>query len=233
MSRPVKGELVLGGPPSIDLTPSEVKARRRGAGLRRALVMTLIGAILIVAVGYGAAFLRAASAAVGLDAAHARTQELLVEREQYADVLEVTRRTAEITRAREELTATEVLWKPFIDELTKIFPADAVLTAVSTQGRLPSDAELIPAGPLRKPLVASITVTVQTTTLPDVAGWMRRVATLPGYADHAPTSVSFADGKYTTTVGISLSAEALAGRFGETAGQDETATEDETTEVDG
>lgn len=221
MSRPVKGELELGAQPSIDLTPGDVKARRRGTGLRRALVMTLIGAIVIVAAGYAAAFVRAGAASVQLDVAHARTEQLLAERQEYAEVIDVTRRGEEITRAREELTVTEVLWKPFIDELIGVFPTDAVLTSVSTQGRLPADAELVPAGPLRQQLVASITVAVQTTTLPDAAGWMRRIAKLPGYADHAPTSVSFADGKYTTTVSISLSEEALASRFGEGASTDD------------
>jgi hypothetical protein len=217
-----KGELTLGAQPSIDLTPGDVKARRRGTGLRRALVVALVGAVVIVAAGYAAAFLRATAATTELSVAHARTEQLLAERQAFAEVIDVTRRSEEITRAREQLTATEVLWKPFIDELIKVFPTDAVLTSVSTQGRLPADAELVPAGPLRQPLVASITVAVQTTTLPDVAGWMRRVARLPGYADHAPTSVTFLDGKYTTTVSISLSEEALASRFGEQSPAEET-----------
>ena len=229
MSRAVKGELVLGAQPTIDLSPGDVKARRRGTGLRRALVMTLVGAIAIVGVGYGAAFLHAAGAAAELDAAHLRTQELLSERQQYAEVIDVARRSEQITLARAELTSTEVLWKPFIDELTGVFPADAVLTSISAQGRLPADPELVPAGRLRNPLVASITIAVQTTTLPDVAEWMRRVAHLPGYADHAPTGVSFADGKYTTTVTISVSAAALANRFGEGVAADDA--DDNTTET--
>jgi hypothetical protein len=229
MSRASKTELVLGAPPSIDLTPSETKARRRGAGLRRALVMTLVGAIVIVAAAYGAAFVHAVTAAAQLGVAHARTEELLAQRQEYAEVIGVTRRSEEITIALEELTATEVLWKPFIDDLTEVFPADAALMSVTAQGRFPTDAELIPAGPLRQPLVASLTLVVRTTSLPDVAAWMRRVALLGAHADHAPTTVTNQEGRFITTVTVSLSDEALANRFGENA-PDETATDDEATE---
>ena len=228
MSRASRGELVLGAQPGIDLTPPEVKARRQGTGLRRALVMALVGAIVIVAVGYGAAFVRATAAAASLDAARAESQRLLEAQQEFSEVIKIESRTKAITTTRELVSAPEVVWKGFIDKLVSIFPADAVLTSVIASGRLASDPELVPVGALRKPLVASVTVAISTPSIPDAAAWMRRIAALPGYADHAPASVTFADGRYTTTVTVSLSADALAARFSDDADEaaDEPTTED-------
>ncbi|HWR85949.1 MAG TPA: hypothetical protein VN200_08150 [Rhodoglobus sp.] len=213
MSRRTKDGLQLGAVPTIDLTPPDVKARRQGAGLRRSLVMAFVGALVIVAAGYGAAFLRATAAAGELQTARDRTAQLLEQQQEFSDVMTIASRTKKITQTREQVSASEVVWKKFTDQLVGALPADSQITSIVAQGRLVSDPELVPVGVLRKPLVASVTIIVGTPGVPDAAAWSRRLSALPGYADHAITNSTLTEGRYLTTVSISLSADALAARF--------------------
>ena len=224
--------LQLGAAPSIDLTPPEVKARRQGSGLRRALVMAFVGSLAIVALGFGAASLLASNAAAQLQASRDQSVQLLAQQQQYSEVMSIASRTREITQARQDATAPEVLWKPFLDQVQSVLPADAVLTSVTATGRLSTDPELVPAGVLRKPLVASLELIVNTRTVPDAAEWMRRLSPLTGYADHSLSTLLGDGSVYTSTITLNLSADALANRFAppvasttDSTGTDQTSTD--------
>ena len=213
MSRAGTNDLVLGGEPRVDLMPAEVHAKRQGGSTRRLLTLVLIASIVIVGAGYAAASLKAVSSTAELAVSQARTQELLAEQATYSEVTHVIQGSALITEARPQVTATEVLWKDYLDPVLAALPPTATVVSIAAVGRSPIEPELGITGPLREPRVAGLTITIKTPTIPDATGWMRRLPNTPAFADSMPTSIANPDGTYTTTITLNASDDALSHRF--------------------
>ena len=70
--------------------------------------------------------------------------------------------------------------------------------------------------PLQPSRVATISLTLTSPTLPSVPDWLDAMATLPGYADSAPTRVALLDtGAYEVSLTLHVNAEAFSNRFAE------------------
>ena len=229
MSRDTES-LELGGPPRVDLMPAELRAKQRGAGVRRLFVLAWVLSLVVVGAGYALATVHAAAATADLQAAQERSQLLLAEQLEYSEVTTVARQSASIVDGGIAVTATEVLWKDVVDPILGALPADSTVVSIVALGRTFADPELTRGGPLREPLVGRLTIIVTTPTVFDVTGWMRRVEGIPLVSDLVPTTVALSGGGYQTTIDLSVDVSGLSGRFA--VGDEESTDADENTEED-
>lgn len=208
-------QLRLGAEPRVDLMPPEVRDKQRGRGIRRLLVIALVGSLVIVGAGYAAATMRATAATAELQQAQAHTSELLAQQLQYAEVTRLEALRERVLDDRALVTAREVLWKETLDPLLRLLPEGASIVAVNVRAPALAEPDLQPAGALREPRVAEVTLVVLTPGIPPVTSWLRALENTPAFADAIPSVVSLDDGGYTTTLTLNVDDEALAQRFGD------------------
>ena len=194
--------------------PPEVAARRKDAGRRRGLIALVVLTVVVMAGGVVAAFWFAAIATTQLEAARQETNRLLEEQLTYAEVLQVQSAIDSIAAQRASLAEIEILWsevlEPYLAEVSPIVSIDSL----TVTGNEPGQDPLTTVGPLREPLVATLTLSVTTEGLPNADGWLRRLELIPTLADASVNSIATAgEGLYSTNITINLNAEALSGRF--------------------
>lgn len=209
-----KASLPLGGEPRVNLLPPEVGERAGARRTRKLLGLLVIGSLLLVGGGYGAASIRSIQALGELSAAHERSAELTAEQSTYSEVTAIAGSTSAIEDARRLGTSTEVLWNDVLDQIATYLPEGAVLASGSLKSRAPWEPELVPLGPLREPTVASLVLVVESGALLDATEMIRRLSALPGFADATPDSVTSTEGGFSTTITLNVDTEALSGRFG-------------------
>ncbi len=218
---PSGSAIVFGARPRAQLLPPEVEWQRREAGRRRGLLSLVVVVLLIVAAGISASVWYSSQATGQLEVSQAETERLLAEQLEYAEVVQLrsTLRSTEQTRA--ELAGVEVLWQEILLPYREILEADGRITALQLAGNIPGAEPLAPAGPLREPLSARVTMTIQTVTVPPADDWVRQLSALPTLADVSVDSItSDDDTAYTSTLTINLNDAALSERFGTAEGDE-------------
>ena len=213
VTTPQKAVVQLGGTPRVDLLPVEVRRHQQNLRLRRKLGGAVVGAALLSAAAFGGATVLDLQAESRLAAERMRTDVLLAEQAEYAEVIDVNRRIGLIEAARSLGTSTEVLWKRILDEYRSALPDGATITSAALTGRAPWEPQAAPAGPLRSESVAEVAITAVTPAVPDATAWLRRIAELPTIADASLNTIASVEGNWTTTVTFNVNTEGLAGRF--------------------
>lgn len=208
-----KTAIVLGGVPRVDLLPPEVRRHQQSVRLRRKLGTAVVGAAVVAAAAFGGATVLDLQAEARLAAERMRTDTLLSEQAQYAEVIDVNRRIGLIEAARSLGTSTEVLWTRILEEYRSALPEGATITSAALTGRAPWEPEATPAGPLRSASVAEVAITAVTPAVPDATAWLRRIAKLPTIADASLNTIANVEGNWTTTMTFNVNTEGLAGRF--------------------
>lgn len=212
---------VLGGVPRADLLPPEVHQRGKAAAVKRMLGMLIVLALLVVGGAYAAASFYANGAQAQLLAAQARTDELLQEQLEYADVTRVTTLLNGSTEARAIGTAGEVVWADALETVRTYFPAGTVYTAIAASSNSAWAAPLVPNGPLRQPRIGTISITIISPLVFDATAVARRLVEVEGYADATIDLVEvLATGQCKATMTLNLGDGALAHRF-DGLGEDE------------
>lgn len=210
------GHLVIGGPARANLLPPEVGIAARGKVVRRNAVAIIILAVVLVVAGYAGAMFLALGAQVQLDAANQRTQDLLNEQKEYTEVRSVKSLLETATAARIAATSTEIDWKDYFEQIQAILPADTIVTNVRADAATPLMAFSQPSVPLQGDRIGELTFTATSASLPDVEAWLHSLATLPGYVDAAPGSVSLqGDGTYQVSITMHINKNVLLLRFDE------------------
>lgn len=207
--------------PQVDLTPPEVRAGRSLKHLRRRLMLALAGVVVVVALGAGAAFLHAGSAANALTEAQADTSRLLAEQEKYAEVPVVMDRLDALTNARLQGTSTEILWTPYLAAILSVLPEGMQLGAIGTSGATPISAGPGPADPLQATSAGTIMFTARSQTVFSTGGWIDSLNALPGFQDAWVSTVEAKEDEedgpyYEVTSTVQVTVDAYAGRFAET-----------------
>lgn len=212
-------QLRLGGDPRVDLMPPEVREKRRGRGIRRLLVLALVGAVLIIGAGYGVATVGALAATAALEQAQARTTDLVAQQAQYAEVTQLEGRRDRLAADRALVTAREVFWKQQLDPVLGRLPEGAVIVGLQARSATLVEGDMQPAGVLRQPRVAEVSLQIFTPTIPPVTAWSRALEATPAFADSLPILVTRDEerGGYVTSVTLNLSDAALALRFADPA----------------
>lgn len=216
MSRATSGEmLTIGGEPRVDLLPPEVQKERKGKVTRRRLGLGVIGVLAIVVVGTGAATALAFQARTQLLAEQAGTADLLAQQTKYIEVRKVQDRVDFVKVAQQVGASTEIDWKKYLDDVQATLPAGVTIDTVNIDSATPLAIYTQPTAPLQGARVATVSFTAKSATLPDVPTWLNALATLPGFADALPGSVTLdeATGAYTVSITMHINDAAFAQRF--------------------
>lgn len=209
--------LVLGGEPRVFLLPPEAALREKARGMRRLSILLLILVIVAVGVGYGWAFYRNSSAQDALAAAQAQTQSLVGQRQKYAKATTVASLVSGVAESKKLGASTEVLWADLMDAVRSSLPEGVLIESATMKARAPWEPELMPAGPLRQPRVATLNIVITSPTILDATAIVRSLVNVPGFADATPDSVTEGAGTYSTTVTLNVSEKALSNRFAKDA----------------
>lgn len=202
--------------PQVDLLPREVRAARKLAGLKRTLGLVLLVLVLLSTLGWVYALSSLRSAKQELAEVQQETVELTAEQQQYAEVPRIKGQVAKIEDALRTSTATEVLWRPYLEALRATTPAtvsyDTMQVTLVTDPTANASTDV-----LQGPSVGQISFTGRATTVPDVSAWMDAIRAIPGLADPWVSQVSVTDDEgityYQVTGTVQVTAEAWSHRF--------------------
>ena len=207
--------LVVGGVPRADLLPLEIRAVHRGKATLRKVIYATLGVVLLVFVGTGTSFYFALTSQIALVAEQNRTNDLLIEQQAYADVRVVQDALATVKAGQMVGSATEVDWKAYIDLIEASLPANVAVLEIAIDAASPLVDYGQPSAPLQGMRVATLTFGAATTALPDTDAWLVALATLPGFADANPDSITLDEetGLYKTIVTMHIGEGAWSQRF--------------------
>jgi len=205
--------LVYGASPRVDLLPPEVADRKRGAAMRRALVMGVIGALVVSAGGYALASWQTAQAADELSAAQLETTALVAQQGEFAEVKTLTGLRDTITEARQTGALAEIDWSLFYADLKATLPRGALLDQIIIAGNSPIRELVPPTFPTHGPRAAQISVMIVSPDLQTVAALLVNLKSLPGYADATATPAIALGSGYSTTVLMNVTSDRYTKRF--------------------
>ncbi|GEN78855.1 PilN domain-containing protein [Actinotalea fermentans] len=176
----------LGAPPypQVNLLPPEVAAARGLARTKRWLAL-FVALSLVGLAGLYLLGVRAKDAAADdLAAAQQTTQDLNAQKEQYAEVPLVLAELDRAAQARQLSMQTEILWRPYLRALAATAPEGVRIETVRLFGTTVIDPPVPPPDVLGGEGVGTVSLTVESRTVPDTAAWLRALETIPGF-EHA------------------------------------------------
>ncbi len=216
MSRQLKEEaLIVGGEPRVDLLPPEVLQGRAAKATRRRLGVGVVASVAVVALAAGGCFALSIQAQAELLTAQARTGDILAEQGKYIEVTKVQFHLDLATAAQQVGASTEVAWRDYLTQVQATLPASVVIDTVSIDSATPVALYAQSTAPLQGARMATVSFSAKSAVLPDVPTWLRSLATLPGFADALPGSVTLDEesGVYTASITMHVNAEAFSHRF--------------------
>jgi hypothetical protein len=207
---------VIGGDPRVDLLPPEITAEQKGRRLRRGLAVAVVAVVLVTGAGIAAATWEAERSQANLAVVQARTTELLAAQGEYIEVRRAQEEVDATVAARRLAASVDIDWTDYLQQIRARLPGDVVIGAVVLDAGSPWVPYVQATAPLQPSRVATISLTLTSPTLPSVPDWLDAMATLPGYADSAPTRVALLDtGAYEVSLTLHVNAEAFSNRFAE------------------
>lgn len=221
MSKPKASNvrLVVGGPARANLLPPEVGIAARGRVQRRSASFLVVLSVLLVVAGFAGASVLSLVEQANLDAANARTDELVQEQSKYSEVQRVNNLLAAASAAQKVGTSTEIDWKAYLVSIQNSLPSGTLVTNVSAETATPLTDFVQPSVPLQGDRIGELRFTATSTSLPDVETWLEALAKLTGYVDASPGSVTLndLDQLYEVTITMHINKDALLLRFDEDA----------------
>jgi hypothetical protein len=206
--------MVLGGSPRVHLLPPEVGDRKRGASIRRAVVIGVVGVVVITAAGYSYASWLAIEAGMRNDAALAESATLIAAQGEFSEVRTLSELQQSLTDARQVGAYTEIDWQAFYSRVVPTLPEGLTLASFNVEANSPvQDVDVTPL-PGRTPGVATVSMVASTTSLANAEAWVDALAGLPDFAGASITSASKTEtGELLVNVELTLSSAALSNRF--------------------
>ena len=182
--------LSLGGDPTIDLLPPELRIKRRGRVLRRRIS---IGIFLLALIVSGAATLvqaQANQAREELRIAQLETQALARQQQGFLEVEKAKAKIGLIEAAQQVGISTEINWHKYLNEVQATLPSNVTVDSVNIDSATPFSSYLQPVSSLQGERIATLNFTATSSTLPRVPDWLKSLATLPGFVDASPGSMT-------------------------------------------
>jgi hypothetical protein len=207
--------LTVGPEPRASLLPPEVIADRKAKSTRRSLGFGVLGVLLLVVLAIGGASLLAVQAQGQLADAQARTVTLLAQQHRYIEVRQVQDQVTLVQAAQQVGASTEIDWKDYLTKVQATLPANVTINTVNLDSATPLAVYTQSTAALQGERVATLSFNATSPTLPEVPVWLKSLATLPGFADATPGSVSL-DTKtnlYSASVTLHINEAAFDGRF--------------------
>jgi len=220
--KPASGRaLELGASPRANLLPPEVLVDLKRKGAQRALWVGVAGVVVVVLVGTGAAVFTSITASMNLLAAQDESTVLAQEQATHSEIRDIKANVALSEAARQVGTSTEIDWKTYLLALQDTLPSGVAITSVSTDGATPITDYAQSDTPLEGARVGTLTFEAISPELPSIPVWLGGLATLDGFVDAVPNSVTLnEDGGYLVSMSMHINAEAYSQRFA-AQGEDE------------
>jgi hypothetical protein len=207
--------ITIGGAPRVDLLPPEVRAGRRADATTRRAWLGVVVLVAATVVASGAATLHALGAEDDLVMAQGATSSLLSQQAQFTE-LRTTQNQVDLIEAGQKVGgSTEIDWATYLTQVQATLPVGVTVTSVALDQATPLASYAQGTSPLLGSRVATLTFTASSPSLPSVPVWLDGLATLPGFADALPGSVTLSDGVYTASVTMHINADAFSGRYDE------------------
>ncbi|TFW00122.1 hypothetical protein [Orlajensenia leifsoniae] len=210
-----KGGLTIGGMPTVDLLPLEVRAGRKSRTLRRWLIIGVIVIFAVVALAIAAAFARNLTAQLSYAVAQERTIELTKDEAEFADVFAVKQLISTGQEAQHVVGASEIDWQAQLASIVANLPANSAISTVAIEQGTPMAQYAQAPIPMQNPRIATISFTVDNPGYVPSADMLDGMTRVVGYADAQAVSVSRADetSGYKTQIVLHLDTPALTNRF--------------------
>lgn len=210
-----KDQLVIGGEPRVDLLPPEVTELRRASATRRALGLGIVGVLLLTLAGVGGSTFLAMTASTSLTDAQNQTTNLLSQQAKYIEVRKVQDQVKVIEAAQQVGASTEIDWRDYLVKVQQTLPANVALQTINVDAASPLAAYAQATAPLQGSRIATLSFTAQSPTLPQVPSWLDSLATLPGFVDAVPGSVTLdaQSNLYTVNIIMHINQDAFTKRF--------------------
>jgi hypothetical protein len=207
-------DLVLGGESRADLLPREVRMQRKVKVVRRRLGFFVILLIVVMLGATALARSLADQAQANLAIEQANTRSLMMMQHKYVEVRKVQQQIELIQAAEQVGAATEINWEQYLGAVQSTLPANVSLDTINIDSITPFSAYSQATAPLQGARVATLTFTAKSSTLPQVPTWLDALATLPGYADASPGSVTRDEtGAYSVSITLHINQSAFTNRL--------------------
>jgi len=213
LSKAANDSLALGASPRVHLLPPEVLQGQRAKSQRRLLLGILVGVVVLVIAGVGAATVAVFAANSNLSAEQSRTAGLLAEERKYGSVTNVQTQVNDIKAAQALGVYGEVSWQPYVATIQSTLLPGMSITSLQTTlvagSPAPTGAESTQA-----PYIATILIEAHSPKA-QISDWLTALGTLKGFVDANPGSVQLDEttGDYTVQVVMHVNKDILAGRF--------------------
>ena len=206
--------------PQVDLLPPEVRAGRKFRQTKRLLALLVLAVVLLAVLGWVYALFTLRDANQQVADAQAETDRLTAEQATYAEVPQVQSQLSRAQDAISSATATEILWKGYLEAFRAVTPSGVTYSQMSLSVSSDPSAN-VSSDPLQSPSIGQISFSGSAATLPDLAAWMDAVRTVPGLADpwFSQANVTDQEGNVSFQISgtVQITDAALAHRFDATS----------------
>ena len=206
--------LEVGGYPTLDLLPPEIRIKRKARTIGRRIGY---GTVLLAFVMYGGiAFVQAQAIQAGknLHIQQRMTQSLLLQQKGYRDLQNIQEKIGLIQAAQQVGASTEINWDKFLKALQSTLPANVKIDSINIDSETPFSSYSQAATPLQGQRIATLNFTATSSTLPRVPDWLVSLATLTGYADATPGSLTRNEsGSYSLNISMHINQAAFTNRY--------------------
>ncbi|MCU1471533.1 MAG: hypothetical protein JWQ39_2682 [Glaciihabitans sp.] len=211
--------ITLGGEPRVNLLPPEVGERGQARKTRRLMIILIVIAVGVVIGAYSLAAVRAVTEQAGLDAANAKTAQILVQKQKYVSASAIAAQVSAIQGALKQNASTEVQWYVAYAQIEAMLPKGAALASGAFIAPAGIDTPLVAKSGLRNQTpAATLTLQVAGLTLPQAVDLMPQLNALPSFGDVTLDSVGTDHGPYVAQFTIDLTPKAYSGRFADGSG---------------
>ncbi|GHF20915.1 hypothetical protein [Pseudolysinimonas yzui] len=216
--------------PRVQMLPPFVAQRAKSRSAARLGVLFVILGSVVAGGMFVLGVFRTTAADLALADASATTQSILQQQSEYRIATDTAQMVQQTTETQLVVTSYEIDWAELLLTVQGFLPAGGLIQNVTATNQAPWAASLEIEDPLRTPRIASIELVVNTASIPEAVALVERLRELDGFADAVvKTSAVGVDGRATTTIVLTLSTDAVSGRFLETD-EDEDAASGESTE---
>ena len=205
--------LVLSAEPRAQLLPPSVKEREKNRAARRMMILLIVLAVAVAGAGIVWGFLRAAQAQLSLATTQQLTAQILEQQGEYADAARMASLVKRSEEAQHVVTATEIQWASLFAAVEPLVPEGTVVAGVAFQAPAPWEMPFPAEGPLREPRVAVVTLELAGDTYDGAAEFVAKAPSIFGFSDIKIDNTELKEGRYITTVKLTLAADAVSGRY--------------------
>ena len=207
-------KVMLGGEPRVQLLPPIVGQREKAKASRRMAVLLVLLSFAIAGGLFVYGFFRVAAAQLALAQANRTTEELIVQQGEYRIATDIATAVSQAQEAQRVTTSYEISWAPLLAQIQSFLEPEAELMSIEVVNQAPWAEALAVEDPLRTPRIATIALTVNSTTFAGPLYLSQRLSAIPGYADSVIESIVVGtDGMTTTKISLTLSTGAVSGRY--------------------